>query len=190
MLGIFVVHFMLFERSGLASDKPKKGEMIPWFPTNLLYAMFSGIVLVGIILIFAAVFPQTLTLAYGSLAYGTFPVPDWYITPVYKLMDVAGYGLGTGGVPLLIGILMFIFLLPFIDRYHNKGVLERPWITAFGIFMLIGIAVMTVWGYSQPGLSQTRLMTLYLWWTITFISFITVYAMRFAKRDGELIENN
>ena len=59
-------------------------------------------------------FPQTLTLAYGSLAYGTFPVPDWYITPVYKLMDVAGYGLGTGGVPLLIGILMFIFLLPFM----------------------------------------------------------------------------
>ncbi len=190
MLALFAVHFMLFERSGLASEKPKKGEMIPWFPTNLLYAMFSGIVMVGIILLISAAFPQQLTLAYGSLAYGTFPVPDWYITPVYKLMDVAGFGLSTGGVPLIIGILIFILILPFIDRYHNKGVLERPWITAFGIFMLIGLAVMTVWGYSQPGLSQTRIMTMTLWWSITFISFITVYAMRFAKRDGEISEGN
>ena len=28
------------------------------------------------------------------------PFPDWYIMPVYKLMDLAGYGLSTGGVPL------------------------------------------------------------------------------------------
>ncbi len=35
-------------------------------------------------------------------------------------MDVAGYGLSTGGVPLIIGILIFILIIPFIDRYHKK----------------------------------------------------------------------
>ncbi len=185
MLAIFAAHFMLFERSGLASEKVEKGKMIPWFPTNLLYAVFSAIILIGIVLIFSATFPQTLTLAYGSLAYGTFPVPDWYITSVYKLMDVAGYGLSTGGVPLIIGILIFMLIIPFIDRYHKKGVLERPWITAFGIYLLIGISVMTIWGYSQPGLTQTRLLTEYMWWAITLVSFLPVYAMRFAKKDGD-----
>ncbi len=189
LLALFAVHFMLFERSGLASEKPEKGKMIPWFPTNFLYAIFSGIILIGIVLIVSAVFPQVLTLSYGGLKYGTFPVPDWYITPVYKLMDVAGYGLSTGGVPLIIGILIFMLIIPFIDRYHKKGVLERPWITAFGIYLLIGISVMAIWGYSQPGLSQTRLMTMYLWWAITLISFLTVYAMRFAKKDGDFNGN-
>ncbi len=85
MLAIFAVHFMLFERSGLANDdKTEKGKMIPWYPTNLLYAVFSAIIIIGVIIIFAAAFPQKLTLGYGSLAYGTFPVPDWYITPVYS----------------------------------------------------------------------------------------------------------
>ncbi len=186
MLVIFAIHFMLFEKSGLANDdKVKKGKMIPWFPTNILYAAFSGIILVGIIIILSAVFPQNLTLGYGSLAYGTFPVPDWYITPLYKLMDVAGYGLSTGGVPLIIGIVIFLFILPFIDRYHKKGALERPWITAFGIYLILGIVIMTIWGYSQPGLSQTRLLTEYLWWSLTLVVFIPLYAMRFAKRDSE-----
>ncbi len=189
MLGIFAVHFILFERSGLASEKAEKGKMIPWFPTNLLYATFSAIILVGVIIILSAVFPQKLTLAYGSLEYGTFPVPDWYITPLYKLMDVAGYGLGTGGVPLVIGVVIFIFLIPFIDKYHKKGALERPWITAFGIYFVMGIAVMTIWGYSQPGLTQTRLLTEYMWWTMTLVTFLPVYAMRFAKKDGEEIAN-
>ena len=190
MLAIFAAHFMLFERSGLANDdKVEKGKMIPWFPTNLLYAMFSAIILIGIVLIFSALFPQKLTLAYGALAYGTFPVPDWYITPVYKLMDIAGYGLATGGVPLVMGIVIFLFLVPFIDRYHKKGALERPWITAFGIYLILGIAIMTMWGYAQPGLSQTRLLTEYLWWSLTLISFLPVYAMRFAKRDGEINAN-
>ncbi len=189
MLAIFAVHFMLFERSGLKSEKVEKGKMIPWFPTNILYAMFSAIILIGIVLIFSAAFPQVLTLAYGSLKYGSFPVPDWYITPVYKLMDVAGYGLTTGGVPLVMGVVIFIFMLPFIDKYHKSGVLERPWITAFGIYLLIGIAVMTIWGYSEPGLTQTRLLTEYMWWSMTLISFLPVYAMRFAKRDGEFNGN-
>ena len=190
MLAIFAVHFMLFERSGLANDdKTEKGKMIPWYPTNLLYAVFSAIIIIGVIIIFAAAFPQKLTLGYGSLAYGTFPVPDWYITPVYKLMDVAGYGLSTGGVPLIIGILIFMLIIPFIDRYHKKGVLERPWITAFGVYLVLGLAVMTIWGYSQPGLTQTRLLTEYLWWSLTLISFLPVYAMRFAKKDGDANAN-
>ena len=163
--------------------------MIPWFPTNLLYATFSAIILVGVIIIFSAVFPQKLLLAYGSLEYGTFPVPDWYITPIYKLMDVAGYGLGTGGVPLVIAIVIFLFLIPFIDKYHKKGALERPWITAFGIYFIMGLSVMTVWGYSQPGLSQTRLLTEYMWWAMTLVTFLPIYAMRFAKKDGEEIGN-
>ncbi|SMD31343.1 cytochrome b [Picrophilus oshimae] len=183
LLGIFAVHFMLFERSGLATDKPEKGKMVPWYPNNLLYMIFMGVVLVFVVIVFAAAFPQKLTLAYGSLAYGTFPVPDWYITPVYKLMDVAGYGLSTGGVPLVIGIVIFLFFLPFIDRYKKLGPLQRPWVTAFGIYLLIGIAVTTIWGYSQPGLTQSRIMTEYLWWSITVISFLSVYAMRFAKKD-------
>ncbi len=180
------VHFFLFEKSGPYGVKYEKEEkMLPWFPLNLLYTVFLSLVFISIIILFSAVFPQVLAVPYGLPAYGTIPFPDWYILPVYKLMDTAGYGLSTGGVPLVIAMFVFLLILPFIDKYKGTHPLDRPMITVFGIFMMIGIPVMALWGLSQPGLSQTRILTMDMWWGITFVSIVTVYAMRFARKDGE-----
>ncbi|WP_297026165.1 cytochrome bc complex cytochrome b subunit [Thermoplasma sp.] len=180
------IHFFLFEKSGPYGVKYEKNEkLVPWFPVNLLYTVFLSLMFIGVILVFSAAFPQVIPDAYGLPVYGTTPFPDWYILPVYKLMDTAGYGLTTGGVPLVILFFVFLFILPFIDRYSGTHPLDRPAITAFGVFMIIGIPVMAIWGASQPGLSQTRLLTMFMWWGITFVSFATVYAMRFARKDGE-----
>ena len=130
---------------------------------------------------------QVLPPAYGALLYGLTPFPDWYIMPVYKLMDLAGYGLTTGGVPLVTFFFISLLFIPFIDRYKSKGALERPMITVFGVFYIIALFIMGLWGYSQPGLTQTRLLTMAMWWGITMVSVFTVYAMRFAKKD--LVKN-
>ena len=188
---IFIVaflHFFLFERSGPFNlsdkkEKPVEKKYYPWYPVNLIYTLFTSLIFVSIILILSALFIQVLPPAYGSLQYGLLPFPDWYIMPVYKLMDLAGYGLSTGGVPLVTFFLISLLFIPFIDRYKSKGALERPMITVFGVFYLIALFVMALWGYAQPGLTQTRLLTMAMWWGITFISFLTVYAMRFAKKD-------
>lgn len=191
LIGVLIVsHFFLFEKSGpygieddkSATDVPKK-KNLPWFPANILYTGFVSLIFIGIVIIFSAVFMQKLFTGYGVLVYGELPFPDWYIMPVYKLMDLAGYGLSTGGVPLVTFFFAFLFIVPFIDKYKGSGALDRPMITAFGIFFLIALPVMALWGYAQPGLTQTRLLTMYMWWGITFVSFVTVYAMRFAKRD-------
>ena len=73
-----------------------------------------------------------------------------------------------------------------IDRYKGSGALDRPMITAFGVFFLIALPVMALWGYTQPGLTQTRMLTMDMWWGITFVSIATVYAMRFAKKDADV----
>jgi quinol-cytochrome oxidoreductase complex cytochrome b subunit len=185
------VHFFLFEKSGphgINEEEEeklvkKKEKNIPWFPANALYTGFVSLVFIGIVLIFSALFMQHLQTGYGVLTYGELPFPDWYIMPVYKLMDLAGYGLSTGGVPLVTLFFVFLFIVPFIDRYKESGPLQRPMITAFGVFFLIALPVMALWGYTQPGLTQTRMLTMYMWWGITFVSFLTVYAMKFAKKD-------
>ena len=63
--------------------------------------------------------------------------------------------------------------------------LERPMITVFGVFYLIALFIMGLWGYSQPGLTQTRLLTMDMWWGITLVAFASVYAMRFAKQGNK-----
>ena len=185
---VTVLHFYLFEKSGPfgIKDEPEevqKKKNLPWFPVNLLYTVFTSLIFIAIVLIFSAAFPQKLQLAYGSLQYGLTPFPDWYIMPVYKLMDLAGYGLTTGGMPLVTFFLISLLFIPFIDRYKGTEALERPMITVFGVFYLIALFIMGLWGYAQPGLTQTRLLTMDMWWGITLVAFASVYAMRFAKQD-------
>lgn len=190
LIGVLIVaHFFLFEKSGPygieeTSEKTgSKARNIPWFPANVLYTGFVSLVFIGIVIIFSALFMQNLFTGYGVLTYGEVPFPDWYIMPVYKLMDLAGYGLSTGGVPLVTFFFLFLLIVPFIDRYKGSGPLDRPMISAFGVFFLIALPLMALWGYAQPGLTQTRILTMYMWWGITFVAFVTVYAMKFAKKD-------
>jgi len=184
LLILVFIHFFLYEKSGpydpSASDNEKK---IPWFPVNLLYTAFIGMVFVAGVLIASALIPQTLPPAYGQLVYGTTPFPDWYEMPVYKLMDVAGFGLSTGGVPLVFALLLYLILVPFIDRYKENGPLERPMMTFMGVFIILFWLVVGLWGYVQPGLSQTRPLTLLMLYALTFCSIVPVYAMRHAKKD-------
>ncbi len=194
ILLIAFLHFFLFEKSGpfnLSDRKEAKAEKkyYPWYPINLIYTVFTSLIFIAIILIFSAFFMQVLPPAYGALLYGLTPFPDWYIMPVYKLMDLAGYGLTTGGVPLVTFFFISLLFIPFIDRYKSKGALERPMITVFGVFYIIALFIMGLWGYSQPGLTQTRLLTMAMWWGITMVSVFTVYAMRFAKKDLMKNEN-
>ncbi len=184
VLILVFIHFFLYEKSGPFDPAAAKDEeKIPWFPVNLLYTAFIGMIFVAGILFASALIPQGLPPAYGQLVYGTTPFPDWYEMPVYKLMDVAGFGLSTGGVPLVFALLFYLMLVPFIDKYEGDGPLERPMITFMGVFIILFWLVVGMWGYVQPGLSQTRPLTLFMLYALTFCSIVPVYAMRHAKRD-------
>lgn len=184
LLILVAIHFFLYEKSGPydPGERPDE-EKVPWFPVNALYTIFIGLLFVAGILFASALIPQVLPPAYGQLVYGTTPFPDWYEMPVYKLMDVGGLGLSTGGVPLVFALILYLLLVPFIDRYKGNGPLERPMITFMGIFIILFWLVVGMWGYAQPGLSQTRPLTLYMLYALTFCSILPVYAMRHAKRD-------
>ncbi len=190
VLALVAIHFFLYEKSGPYDPVKDEGaeDKIPWFPVNALYTVFIGMVFVAAVLFASALFPQILPPDYGQLVYGTTPFPDWYEMPVYKLMDVAGLGLTTGGVPLVFALLLFLILVPFIDRYRGDSPLDRPMITFMGIFIILFWLVVGLWGYAQPGLSQTRPLTLYMLYALTFCSIVPVYAMRHARKDFRAAE--
>ncbi len=185
VLALVGVHFFLYEKSGPYDPEPpkEKEKKIPWFPVNLLYTVFISLIFIAGVLVASALIPQVLPPDYGQLVYGTTPFPDWYEMPVYKLMDVAGLGLSTGGVPLVFALLIYLVLVPFIDRYKGNGPLERPMITFMGVFIILFWLVVGLWGYAQPGLSQTRPLTLYMLYALTFCAIVPVYAMKHAKKD-------
>ncbi|MCL4343381.1 MAG: cytochrome bc complex cytochrome b subunit [Nitrososphaerota archaeon] len=182
---LIVVHFFLFEKSGIHEEEKtvQNEKPVPVMPVSMLNSIFLASAFIAVVLIVSALFPQGLLQGYGVPAYGLLPFPDWYLMPVYKMMDVAGLGLSTGGVPFL-GILVIIaFLVPFLDRYKGSLPLDRPLFTAMGIFVILFLASMTLWGYAQPGLSQTRPLTLMMFGGMVFVSTVSVYAMKYARRD-------
>ncbi len=182
---LIAVHFFLFEKSGIYEEEKSQSneKPVPVMPVSMLNSVFLGSAFVAIVLIISAIFPQGLLPAYGVPEYGLLPFPDWYLMPVYKMMDVAGLGLSTGGVPFLIILVIIAFLVPFLDRYKGNLPLDRPIFTAMGVFVILFLASMTLWGYAQPGLSQTRLLTMEMFAGLVFISTVSVYAMKYARRD-------
>ena len=184
------IHFFLYERSGPydPNANTEDEEKVPWFPVNILYTASIALIFIGAVVFVSALLPQELPPDYGQLVYGTTPFPDWYEMPVYKLMDVAGLGLSTGGVPLIGAFLVYLLIVPFIDKYKGNQPLERPMITFMGIFIILSWVVVGLWGYAQPGLSQTRPLTLYTLYALTFCSIVPVYAMKHAKKDLNVLK--
>ncbi len=175
LAALLYAHLSLFEIHGIAprasSDPDAKRELTekddhrmgPFFPNVFLYMTKWALLCGGALLAIAAFFPWALPTYYGSpQSGGVSPEPDWYFLWLYKLLDFC-QTTGTTcqvisplfGVALVTGILIFILLLPWIDRHpltsQRTHPRDRPILLIVGNCLLSLFIVLTVWGGVLPG---------------------------------------
>ncbi len=165
--GLLYAHIALFESHGIAppasSDPTQRRRFteredkksVPFMPHIFFYITKWGLLYVGVLLGIAALWPWSLPTYVGNLAAaGVVTEPDWYFLWLFKLVDFQGVtpviAVGLSNV-----LLVYVLLLPFLDRSKRTHPRDRPLFIWLATSLLAFFVMMTVWGGETPGVQIT-----------------------------------
>ena len=161
--GLLYAHIALFESHGIAppatSDPLQRRRFtheedkkhVPFLPTIFFYITKWALCYIGLLIGIAALWPWDLPTYVGNLgATQSITEPDWYFLWTFKVVDFAGVT-PVLAVAITNVILLFVLLLPFLDRSKRTHPRDRPFFLFLGNCMLEFFILTSVWGGLTPG---------------------------------------
>ncbi len=160
--GIFTVllamHLMMVQFQGMSVPPEiekipeEKRKTIPFFPDFVLRDFMVWLIVLNIIALLAVFFPWELGQKANPLASAPAGIrPEWYFMFMFQTLKmIPAHVLFLEGE--LFGVLLFgvggliWFFVPFLDKKSHMGIRSRFW-TWFGIFLVVYIIILTIWGY-------------------------------------------
>jgi quinol-cytochrome oxidoreductase complex cytochrome b subunit len=167
-------------KASLSIINQMRRDLAPWFPTNFLYILYmTGItwglllVLLSLALSFENIHPLISPLPGPPAGVETEhpPYPPWFFLFFYKVADFVflsiqnpiTISLGPLTItisespillPFIVGVvlpLIYLLLVPFLDRSDERHPLKRPIHTAIGAMIVVYLIQTTIWGALTPG---------------------------------------
>jgi len=135
------------------SEKDSTKKLLPFWPHYILSETIAWYIMLGVLIILAAIFPAGLDDKADAFKTPEHVKPEWYFLAVYQFLKVASIFNFLGAeAPRLIGILLpafglgLLFLLPFLDRAKKRPATQRPLMIALVALIMLGVIALTVWG--------------------------------------------
>jgi cytochrome b6-f complex subunit 4 len=125
-------------------------DEIPFFPNHLLSEIALAFAILGLIVIFASLFPAELGKKYDPLNPPQTLEPEWYFMGVYQFLKTQTIQ-PIHAVALLSMLGILLVLVPFIDRGTRRAPRDRPLMMAAAFVVALQFLVLTVYGYATPG---------------------------------------
>ena len=155
ILALLGLHLAFVQLQGMSEPlsvkEAQEKKSMPFFPDFLLRDFLAWALMLGVLLTLAVYFPTELGKKVDTFASTPAGIkPEWYFLWMFQALKLipANIFIFDGEVVGILGfglIGLTLLILPFIDlwsRKEKRGAL----LTALGVFMLIFIIVMTVWG--------------------------------------------
>jgi quinol-cytochrome oxidoreductase complex cytochrome b subunit len=154
LAGLMAIHLVLVHQLGLAN--PKKPEprvrpaavdrepLRPFFPNYLLDEVVAWYVILAILVVLASVFPAGLEGQANPLETPAHIKPEWYYLAVYQLLKIIPRTIAVMAPIIGIGLLI---AWPFLDRNPEVLARRRKLAVAGATLVVVGVIVLTVWGY-------------------------------------------
>lgn len=137
------------QQSGAAREK----KLLPFWPHYVLSEFIAWYIILGVLIILAALFPAGLEEQANPLQTPEHVKPEWYFLAVYQFLKVASVFSFLGSeAPRLTGVLLpafglaLLFLLPFLDRGPKRPARFRPLLLILTVTTLLVLVVLTIWG--------------------------------------------
>jgi quinol-cytochrome oxidoreductase complex cytochrome b subunit len=131
---------------------PQK-KLLPFWPHYVLSEMIAWYIVLGILIILAALFPAGLEEKANAFSTPEHVKPEWYFLAVYQFLKVAAVlNFISTEAPKLIGIfapalgLALLFFLPFLDRRPKRPARRRPLMLLITFSILAVTIALTIWG--------------------------------------------
>lgn len=208
---LFLVHFIMAEFNTIMPRATKedfraplldreKPDYKPWFPYNVLYMveltffMFFLIIMIPSILALLSNVPALFSplpqvSPSSPLASSVPPYPPWFLLFVYKAMDfsmVSSTGTFWGTVIFAGAPLVYLLLVPFLDRDRSLRPMDRPMTVSFGILGLIYMIGLSIWGALTPGVIIPNWEVLLFFVLPGVAVFSIVYVVAGMIRNGKM----
>lgn len=161
---------------------------VPFFPNVLLSEVSLAIAVVGLLAIFVSLFPLKLGEKFDPMNPPTILEPEWYFMGFYQFLKTQGVE-PIHGLVLMIGVGVFIVLIPFLDRGAERRPIRRPVFTAAAFVMIVEFLALTIYGYMSPGqvgsFSNIQFVVAFVTTTLIVIALIMLVlaAYRRTKKD-------
>jgi len=163
------LHMLLIMRHGI-SEMPKAGQPVkpatykrdyearlkktgvPFWPNAMWRdAVFSLVVVIGIIVCAVVFGPPLLDKPPDPTTLNVNPAPDWYFLFYFAVLSMLPANLETWvilGGPLVV-ILVLLFL-PLLSNKGERAPSRRPWALATVLFVGTSVVVLTIYGAKSP----------------------------------------
>jgi len=134
----------------LHAHSKEKGDEVRFFPNVLLAEMSLAIAVIGLLAVFVSLFPLKLGEKFDPLNPPTILEPEWYFMGFYQFLKTQSVT-PFHGIILMVGVAIFIVLIPFLDRGEERRPLLRPVFAAAALLMVTEFLGLTIYGYLSPG---------------------------------------
>jgi len=145
--GLVFVHLALLHKSGSNNPAgiPDEGDYVPFYPYFIVKDLFAFVIFAfffGIIIFYYPNLlghPDNYVIA-SSSSTPEHIVPEWYFLPFYAILRTVPSKLG--GILLMFGAIVALFILPFIHKETSQSVENRPlyltlyWLLFFDFIIL------------------------------------------------------
>jgi quinol-cytochrome oxidoreductase complex cytochrome b subunit len=138
------------ESQGHSDSAESSEEEIPFFPNHILSEIALAFAILGLIVLFASLFPTRLAENYDPLNPPQILKPEWYFMGVYQVLKTEGVQPIHGVI--LLGVLgVLLVLVPFLDRGTKRAPRDRPLMMAAALVIILQFFALTSYGYATPG---------------------------------------
>ena len=138
------------ESQAHSESSHSSADEIPFFPNHLLSEIALAFAVLGLLVVFASLFPVKLAEKYDPLNPPQILEPEWYFMGVYQFLKTQGVE-PVHGVALLAVLGILLVLVPFIDRGSQRAPKDRPLMMAAAFVVALQFLVLTAYGYATPG---------------------------------------
>lgn len=208
---VFLLHFILAEFNTImpkVTQREYRSPLVdrerpdykPWYPFNLLYMveltlfMFSLILLIPSVLTLlpnvpALFSPLPQVSPSSPLASLVPPYPPWFLLFVYKAMDfklVSEIGSFWGTVIFAGAPLVYLLLVPAIDKGSSHRITDRPLTLSFGVLGLVYMVGLSIWGALTPGVIITDWEVLLFFLVPAIAVFSVIYTVTRTVKEGRI----
>jgi quinol-cytochrome oxidoreductase complex cytochrome b subunit len=123
---------------------------VPFFPNVLLEEISLAIAVIGLLAVFVSLFPLKLGARFDPMNPPSVLEPEWYFMGFYQFLKTQGVE-PVHGIVLMMGVGVFMVLIPFLDRGVERLPVKRPVFTAAAFVMIVEFLALTFYGYMFPG---------------------------------------
>jgi len=185
ILALVLLHVALLHSAGSSNPFGWKRSIdeIPFHPYYTIKDFFSVILFVAIIIFFVSFIPNHLGHPDNYIPANPDQtpehiVPEWYFLPFYAILRSIPDKLL--GVVALLASIVFLLLLPFLDRPLIRSSIYKPFIANLNILFIANCIVLGYIGQSpleEPFLTLGRISTL-----LYFVYFIIFFIVNMVDR--------